>query len=218
MAGLAALLSDPNYTGANAATKQAIFDKFAPQDPNFVNANSETQLAIRSKFGLEAVPSSGVPTGRAGVDRIPGYGGPVPASTAAPARPESGFIGKLLSPVETAITLGTNLVTAPIVGAAKIGGTIFSGDYGTQKGIKAGEDVGRKVQQFFQGPAGYISPESEAQTRVIGNALASTGLEGVPLNLLGDLQRGMSPALRATADTARAPIAARAQKNTANTY
>jgi len=155
------------------------------------------------------------PTPRAtgtAVDQIPGYGGPVPASTAAPARPESGFIGKLLSPVETAITLGTNLVTAPIVGAAKIGGTIFSGDYGTQKGIKAGENVGRKVQQFFQGPAGYVSPESEAQTQAIGNALASTGLEGVPLNLLGDLQRSVSPALRATADTARAPIAARAQK------
>ena len=67
MAGLASLLSDPNYTGANAATKQAIFDKFAPQDPNFVNANSETQLAIRSKFGLTvapAAPSSGVPTER----------------------------------------------------------------------------------------------------------------------------------------------------------
>ena len=67
MAGLAALLSDPNYTGANAATKQAIFDKFAPQDPNFVNANPETQLAIRSKFGLATAPpapSSGVPTER----------------------------------------------------------------------------------------------------------------------------------------------------------
>jgi hypothetical protein len=69
MAGLASLLSDPNYTGANAATKQAIFDKFAPQDPNFVNANPETQLAIRSKFGLTAVPvaaapSSGVPAER----------------------------------------------------------------------------------------------------------------------------------------------------------
>jgi hypothetical protein len=66
MAGLASLLSDPNYTGANAATKQAIFDKFAPQDPNFVNANPETQLAIRSKFGLEAAaaPSSGIPTER----------------------------------------------------------------------------------------------------------------------------------------------------------
>jgi hypothetical protein len=64
MAGLAPLLSDPNYTGANAATKQAIFDKFAPQDPNFVNANLETQLAIRSKFGLTAAPSNGIPAER----------------------------------------------------------------------------------------------------------------------------------------------------------
>jgi hypothetical protein len=65
MAGLASLLSDPNYTGANAATKQAIFDKFAPQDPNFTNANPETQQAIRSKFGLETAPAvraeSGMP-------------------------------------------------------------------------------------------------------------------------------------------------------------
>lgn len=165
--------------------------------------------------GVTATPSSGIPGPRATgtmVDQIPGYGGPVPAAQAAPARPESGFMGKLLSPVETAVTLGTSLITAPIVGAAKIGGTIFSGDYGTQKGIKAGEDAGRKVQQFFQGPAGYISPESEAQIQAIGNALASTGLEGVPLNLLGDLQRGVSPALRAIADAARAPIAARAAK------
>ena len=64
MAGLASLLSDPNYTGANAATKQAIFDKFAPQDPNFSNANTETQTAIRSKFGLADLPSSGIPTER----------------------------------------------------------------------------------------------------------------------------------------------------------
>lgn len=163
----------------------------------------------------DATSSSGIPAPRRTgtmVDQIPGYGGAVPASTAAPARPESGFMGKLLSPVETAVTLGTGLITAPIVGAAKIGGTLFSGDYGTQKGIKAGEDVGRKVQQFFQGPAGYISPESEAQTQAIGNALESTGLQGVPLNVLGDLQRGVSPALRATTDAARAPIAARAAK------
>lgn len=175
-------------------------------------ATEQQAIAFAASIYKPKAPNSGVPVGRSGVAAIPGYGGAVPASTAAPARPESGFMGKLLSPVETAVTLGTGLITAPIVGAAKIGGTLFSGDYGTQKGIKAGEDVGRKVQQFFQGPAGYISPESEAQTQAIGNALASTGLEGVPLNLLGDLQRGVSPALRATADAARAPIAARAAK------
>jgi hypothetical protein len=54
MAGLQDILSDPNYVNANAATKAAIFDKFAPLDSNYVNANPETQGAIRSKFGLSA--------------------------------------------------------------------------------------------------------------------------------------------------------------------
>ena len=162
-------------------------------------------------FGAAPKPSSGIPAPRrtgTRADQIPGYGGPVPASTAAPERPESGFFGKLLAPVETAVALGTSAITAPIVEAAKIGGTIFSGKYGTQAGIRAGEETGRKVQQFFQ-PA--LSPEAEAQTQAIGNFLSSTGLQGVPLNVLGDLQRGLTPALRATADTARAPLAARAE-------
>jgi hypothetical protein len=55
MAGLQDILSDPNYVNANAATKAAIFNKFAPLDSNYVNANPETQGAIRSKFGLGAL-------------------------------------------------------------------------------------------------------------------------------------------------------------------
>jgi hypothetical protein len=54
MADLAAVLTDPNFVNANPATKQAIFDKWAPQDPNFANANSATQQAIMQKFGLGA--------------------------------------------------------------------------------------------------------------------------------------------------------------------
>jgi len=52
MASLSQILADPNYVNANAATKAAIFDKYAPLDPNFANANTATQTAIRSKFGL----------------------------------------------------------------------------------------------------------------------------------------------------------------------
>jgi hypothetical protein len=52
MAGLQDILSDPNYVNANAATKAAIFDKFAPLDSNFTKANPETQNAIRTKFGV----------------------------------------------------------------------------------------------------------------------------------------------------------------------
>lgn len=53
MADLSSILNDPNYVNANAATKAAIFDKYAPLDPNFANANEATQMAIRQKFGLE---------------------------------------------------------------------------------------------------------------------------------------------------------------------
>ena len=161
-------------------------------------------------FGAAPKISSGIPSARrTGVDQIPGYGGPVPAAPQAPAQGYGGPLPEaLMAPIETAVTLGTGLVTAPIVEASKIGGTLLSGKYGTQEGIKAGEAVGRKVQQFFQ-PA--ISPTAQGQVESIGNALASTGLQGVPLNVLGDLQRGLTPALRATADTARAPLAARAK-------
>jgi hypothetical protein len=154
-------------------------------------------------------PSSGIPTGRAGVDQIPGYGGPVPASTAAPARPESGFFGKLLSPVETAIGLGTGLVTSPIVEASKIYGTLTSGKYGTQAGIRAGEATGRKVQQFFQP---QYSPESETQQAAISNALASTGLQGVPINMMSNMATLARPAVQQVAPIIKAPLEARQQR------
>ncbi len=161
---------------------------------------------------MQAASSSGMPVGRRGslVSQIPGYDGPIPAAPEAPPKRYGGPLPEaIMAPIETAVALGTSAITAPIVEAAKIGGTLFSGKYGTQEGIKAGEAVGRKVQQFFQ-PA--ISPTAQGQVESIGNALASTGLQGVPMNVLGDLQRGITPALRATADTVRAPIAARAEK------
>lgn len=52
MADLSSILTDPNYVNANAATKQAIFDKFSANDTNFTKANPATQDAIRVKFGL----------------------------------------------------------------------------------------------------------------------------------------------------------------------
>ena len=156
-----------------------------------------------------AAPSSGIPGPRAAVDRIPGYGGPVPASTAAPARPESGFIGKLLSPVETAIGLGTGLVTSPIVEASKIYGTLTSGKYGTQAGIRAGEATGRKVQQFFQP---QYSPESQAQQEAISNALASTGLQGVPINMMSNMATLARPSVQQVAPVIKAPLEARQQR------
>ena len=89
-------------------------------------------------------------------DQIPGSSVRAPASTAAPERPESGFFGKMMAPLETAVSLGTSAITSPIVEGAKVYGALTSGKFGTQQGIKAGEETGRKVQQFFQP---QVSPE-----------------------------------------------------------
>jgi hypothetical protein len=141
--------------------------------------------------------------------QIPGSSVQAPASTAAPERPESGFFGKLMAPLETAVTLGTSAITAPIVEGAKVYGALTSGKFGTQQGIKAGEETGRKVQQFFQ-PT--VSPESERQTQAIGNALASTGLQGVPLNVMGNMATLARPAVQQVAPAIKAPLEARQQR------
>jgi hypothetical protein len=67
MAGLQDILSDPNYVNANAATKAAIFNKFAPLDTNYVNANPETQSAIRTKFGIGVAETPVEPEARQNV-------------------------------------------------------------------------------------------------------------------------------------------------------
>jgi hypothetical protein len=143
------------------------------------------------------------------VDQIPGSSVRAPASTAAPERPESGFLGKLMAPVETAVTLGTSAITAPIVEGAKIYGALTSGQFGTQQGIKAGEQTGRKVQQFFQP---QVSPESERQTAAISNFLAQTGLQGVPLNMMSNMATLAGPAVQQVAPAIKAPIEARQQR------
>lgn len=157
--------------------------------------------------------SGGVPGPRrtaGAADQIPGYGGPVPAPTsaAAPTAPAS-FVERLLAPVETAVALGTGAISAPIVEGAKIVGTLTSGKFGTQEGIREGERVGKRVQQFFQ-PA--LSPTAQAQTEAVANALARTGLQGVPLNMMGDIATLARPAMQQVAPAIKAPIEARQQR------
>jgi hypothetical protein len=132
----------------------------------------------------------------------------VPAAVAPVSTAPASFTERLLAPVETAVALGTSTVTAPIVEGAKIIGTLASGKFGTQEGIRAGEATGRRVQQFFQ-PA--LSPTAQAQTQAISNALASTGIQGVPFNVLSDLSRATSAA-RQAAPLVTAPIEARQQR------
>lgn len=117
MADLSSILNDPNYVNANEATKAAIFDKFSAQDKNFTGANPETQQAIRVKFGI-----------------------------ASSATPEVSLRDRIMGTIETPLALGATLAggaIAPIVGVV---GSLASGKYGTQEGIRAGQEAMKAVQ------------------------------------------------------------------------
>ena len=161
---------------------------------------------IRRIRGTGAVTGGPRATGTM-VDQIPGSSVKAPAATQ-PVGKDFTFGQKVMGALEVAPALVTGAVTAPLVEAAKIGGTLTSGKFGTQAGIRAGEEAGRRMQERF------YQPRTEAGQQYvgdIGNALASTGLQGVPMNVLGDLQRGMMPATRAVTDFGGAKVAQRAE-------
>jgi hypothetical protein len=116
MADLSSILNDPNYVNANEATKAAIFDKFSALDKNFTGANPETQQAIRVKFGI------------------------VPATA-----PELSMREKVMGAIETPFALGATLASGAIAPIAGVIGTLTSGKYGTQEGIRAGEQAAKSV-------------------------------------------------------------------------
>jgi hypothetical protein len=199
MAGLASLLSDPNYTGANDATKQAIFDKFAPQDPNFTGANPETQLAIRSKFGLVAAPSGGIPVGR-GVGQIPTEPGANLTPTVE--QPRSMF-QRAMGNLETIPALAAGAVGGAVAPIAGVIGTLTSGKYGTQEGIRAGEAAAQQMQSQFYQPR---TPEAQRNLTALGEATAP--LIGVPLGTMADFSRGAGAGIRAAKDLTRDVVGA----------
>lgn len=179
-------------------------------DPDAYLAKSAPSFAPLA-FDPDAYLASGsIPrvTGNPLVDQIPGSSVKAPAATQ-PVGKDFTFGQKVMGALEVAPALLTGALTAPIVEAAKIGGTLTSGKFGTQEGIRAGEEAGRRMQaQFYQ-------PRTEAGQQYvgdIGNALASTGLQGVPMNVLGDLQRGMMPATRAVTDFGGAKVAQRTER------
>ena len=61
MAGLLELLDDPNYANANAATKQAIFDRRIANSPDYTGADAATKNAIQQRFGLSAAAPASEP-------------------------------------------------------------------------------------------------------------------------------------------------------------
>jgi hypothetical protein len=151
MATLAEVLKDPNYVNANAATKAAIFNKYAPLDPNFANANEATQTAIKSKYGVE-MPTLETPKAPA----------PAPAavSDSMSEIPQRTLAQKIVYPIlETALPVGGALVGGT-------GGTVF-GPGGTIAGGAAGAGLGygaaKELERMYEEKIGQRAPQSLPQ-------------------------------------------------------
>ena len=97
MPSLLEILNDPNYTGANAATKQAIFDKYSTQDENYTGANDPTKQAIRERFGLiqpQAAPAQTATTATPAQETLAATSAPTISAPTTPAR--TGLISRQL--------------------------------------------------------------------------------------------------------------------------
>lgn len=103
MADAKAILSDPNYINANAATKRAIFDKRVATDPAYAQANPATQAAIRKKFGLEDAAAGPAEPQRSVGQYLYETAANVPSSAGAMV---GGMYDAVTHPIETAKGLG----------------------------------------------------------------------------------------------------------------
>lgn len=119
----------------------------------------------------------------AAVEDIPGMGGAAPT----PQAPRS-MLDRLRGAAETGIAMAGGAVTAPLVPMAQIYGTLTSGKFGTQEGIRAGQELGNRLAQNIQGQIGPKTEAGQEYTRNVSNALAATGLQGLPMPLMQDLQ------------------------------
>jgi hypothetical protein len=183
MADLSSILNDPNYVNANAETKAAIFEKFSAQDKNFTGANPETQQAIRVKFGI-----------------------------ATPAAPEVSLRDRIMGVIETPLALGATLAGGIIEPLVAVGGTFASGKYGTQEGIRAGEEFAKNAVRY------------QPRTQTAREALGAVGEFLKPLSVLpptfgsiGTSLNALAPAAMMQANAIARPVITQATAPVRNT-
>lgn len=93
---------------------------------------------------------------------------------------ERGLLDKALGLGEAGLTTLTGMVAAPIGAVAGIGGTLTSGKYGTQEGIRAGQKTAEQVQQALTYQP--TTPEGQQYIQQLQSAFEASKLPpvGVP--------------------------------------
>lgn len=154
MPNLSSILNDPNYVNANAETKQAIFDRWAPEDPNYANANDATKQAIRQRFGLVVTPAAPVTpsTPVTPPGQIPGA---APGMVAPPAVSEVPFGRRAVQFVRPAVE------AAGSIGGVMLGAPL--GPPGAVAGAGLGYGAAKTGLDILEQSLGYQQPPSSAE-------------------------------------------------------
>ena len=185
MADLASILNDPNYVNANAETKRAIFDKWAPQDPNYAGANEATRQAIQQRFGVAAAPAAPA----------------TPSEIPSQRRPRLTLqeLGSLVKPEVLSMLPKSGqevmaFVRPTVEGAAAAGGGVLGltgGPIGSVAGAGLGYAAGKGVMDIAEQALGYKRPPATfAEGAAIG---AGDVVQGVTIDALA---RGAAPIIK----------------------
>lgn len=205
MADLRSILTDPNYTGANAATKRAIFERYSAQDPNYVNANEATKKAIQSKYGVSAVAAAPVMTPEEQALDIAGGGGPAEAQPQPFSLPRAAAGG-----LETLASLITGATTGQLGYAAGAGAGLLeqalAGRLGTKEAANAiSQRAAQGLQQYTYQPR---TPEAQAGLQTLADVAGAVPLAPVPVTAVPQaLAQGAVQQARATVPAVAAQTA-----------
>lgn len=205
MADLRSILTDPNYTGANAATKRAIFERYSAQDPNYVNANEATKKAIQAKYGVSAVAAAPVMTPEEQALEIAGGVGPAEAQPQPFSLPRAAAGG-----LETLASLITGATTGQLGYAAGAGAGLLeqalAGRLGTKDAANAiSQRAAQGLQQYTYQPR---TPEAQAGLQTLADVAGAVPLAPVPVTAVPQaLAQGAVQQARATVPAVAAQTA-----------
>lgn len=132
-----------------------------------------------------------------------------PSVAPKPAPPAPSFGQRLLGAGETALTMGTGSIAAPVGQLAGIARTLTGGNYGTQRGVQQGQQEAQRVSNALT----YQPRTMAGQQMVggIGNTMGASGIEALG-PLAGELNMSLGPASTAAFQAGRklagAPVTA----------
>jgi len=145
---------------------------------------------------------------------VPGYDAVGrPQVARAPAVNDDGILDRIVGVGETALTTATGMVGGLVGSVAGVGKTLTGGNYGTQAGIREGDQfAGRVAEALTYQPR---TKTGGAIVSKIGSVIADSGIVGLPIPELNNLARSIGSAASTTRHLATVSAAAQNARDAA---